>query len=82
MWRRDVSNPEVIDAAGRGWDVSSQKVLDCEGVGSGDETSPPREGLVVSGAGELEGGWSQVVEEEGGSRGRRISVFYSGRMVG
>ena len=26
-WRRDVSNPEVIDAAGRGWDVSSQGVL-------------------------------------------------------
>ncbi len=31
VWRRDVSNPEVIDAAGRGWDVSSQKVLGCEG---------------------------------------------------
>ncbi len=27
VWRRDVSNPEVIDAAGRGWDVSSQKEL-------------------------------------------------------
>ena len=27
VWRRDVFNPEVIDAAGRGWDVSSQRVL-------------------------------------------------------
>jgi len=33
VWRRDVSNPEVIDAAGRGWDVSSQEVLGREGVG-------------------------------------------------
>jgi len=28
VWRRDVSNPEVIEGC---WDVSSQKVLGCEG---------------------------------------------------
>ena len=32
VWRRDVSNPEVIEGVDRGWDVSSQEVLGCEGV--------------------------------------------------
>ncbi len=27
VWRRDVSNPEVIDGVDWGWDVSSQGVL-------------------------------------------------------
>jgi len=40
---RDVSSPEVIEGVDGGWDVSSQKVLGCEG-GHGDGTSPPREG--------------------------------------
>ncbi len=31
VWRRDVSNPEVIDGVDWGWDVSSQKVFGCEG---------------------------------------------------
>jgi hypothetical protein len=31
VWRRDVSTPEVIVGLDGGWDVSSQKVLGCEG---------------------------------------------------
>jgi len=33
VWRRDVSNPEVIAGVDGGWDVSSQEVLGREGVG-------------------------------------------------
>jgi len=33
VWRGDVSRPEVIEGLDRGWDVSSQKVLGCEGAG-------------------------------------------------
>jgi hypothetical protein len=49
VWRRDVSSPEVIEGLDGGWDVSSQKVLGCEG-GHGDETSPPQQGLLIQGA--------------------------------
>jgi len=52
VWRRDVSNPEVIDAAGRGWDVSSQKVLGARArkVWRRDVSNPE----VIEG---LDGGW-------------------------
>ena len=36
-----MTSSEVMEGLDWGWDVSSQKVLGCEGVGSGDETSPP-----------------------------------------
>ncbi len=47
VWRRDVFNPEVIDAAGRGWDVSSQRVLVSRAWEAGDGTSPPPKSLSV-----------------------------------
>ena len=45
MWRRDVSTPRNNLRLDGGWDVSSQKVLGCEG-GHGDETSPPPRGWI------------------------------------
>jgi len=40
VWRRDVSNPEVIVGLDGGWDVSSQRVLVSKAWECGDETSP------------------------------------------
>jgi len=56
VWRRDVASPEVIEGRGRGWDVSSQEVLGCEG-GDGDGTSPPRGGV-------SDRGWHDKTEPE------------------
>jgi len=42
VWRRDVSNPEVMEGRDRGWDVSSQKVLGCEGVPRRRDVAAPR----------------------------------------
>jgi len=49
VWKRDVSNPEAIDAAGRGWDVSSQEVLGLRGGGQWrrDVASPERVDLTA-----------------------------------
>jgi len=64
VWRRDVSNPEVIDAAGRGWDVSSQKVLGCEGRPRRRDVAAPE---VIEG---LDGGWDVSSQEVLGCEGR------------
>ena len=63
VWRRDVSNPEVIDAAGRGWDVSSQGVSKAWEVGRRDVSSPE----VIQG---MDGGWDVSSQKVLGCEGR------------
>jgi len=66
VWRRDVSRPEVIDAAGRGWDVSSQRVLVSKAweVWRRDVSNPE----VIDGAGR---GWDVSSQEVLGWEGGR-----------
>ena len=71
VWRRDVSNPEVIEGVDRGWDVSSQEVLGCEGGARRRDVASPE---VIVG---LDGGWDVSSQEvlgcEGGRRRRDVA---------
>jgi len=65
VWRRDVSNPEVIEGLDGGWDVSSQGVLVSKAweVWRRDVSTPE----VIAG---VDGGWDVSSQEVLGREGR------------